>query len=223
MIQFCETAKVSDLNGEREGASLATSPKPGNNDSEPVSFFVRLTDNEFEPTIRSWRCPALDLPGSTVQDVYSRGSRIDKEKYRIIENQSYIRWVADGEPPEHIAAQVIVNAENLSNLEVDKDKAKKSEAWWKNFAVVVPIITALIAATASWLIANRSPSIDTKVIRENLGKIEVNITNASNSIPESCPGGKHGQTPDNGPRTIGLLNDARALVGQVREQVAKMP
>ncbi|MGU3539681.1 hypothetical protein [Methylobacterium sp. A54F] len=202
---------------------MTTSPNSGNQDLEPVSFFVKLTDNEFDSTIRSWRCPALDLPGSIVQDVYSRGSRIDKEKYRVIENQSYIRWVADGEPPEHIAAQVVVNAGKLTKLEDDKEKAKESETWWKNFAVIVPIITALIAAMASWLVANHSTPIDAKAIRENLAKIEVNITNAANSIPESCPGGKHGQTPENGPRTINLLNDARTLVGQVRDQVPKIP
>lgn len=216
-----KSVAVRSVTYDAEGA-LDTSTTPKNRDGVPVSFFVRLGDNDFDSATRSWRCPALDLPGSSVNDVYVRGSRIDKERYRIIENQSHIRWV-DGEPPEYITVEVTVNAVQLTNLKQDKDAAQKSETWWRNFGITVPIIVALIAAAASWLAANSSPSTDVEPIIQIIAKIDANITSATNSIPDSCPGGKHGQTPANGPRTIQLLNEARTSLSQVRDQVSKLP
>lgn len=122
-----------------------------------VSFFVRLSENDFEPTIASWRCPALDLPGSSVKEVFADGQRIDKEKYQVIESQSYIRWINSNAPPAHVAALVTVDAETRSQLEKDKHDAEKKETWWRRFSAVVPILTAVMAAAATIYVKTPSP------------------------------------------------------------------
>ncbi|MBY3323799.1 hypothetical protein HFO02_09255 [Rhizobium laguerreae] len=126
-----------------------------------IGFAVRLTQDDLDAATRAWRFPALELPGAALQEVFADGDRIDPEKYRIGRNQ--LRWVHSDNPPEKLTAFVIVDSESRDEIFQSRDqanqsmdKAKKNEDWWKKFATVVPIITALIAATVTLYVANIS-------------------------------------------------------------------
>lgn len=119
-----------------------------------IEFTVRLSQDDFDPVTRAWRFPALELPGASVKEVYADGERVDPEKYRFVGKQ--MRWVPGDTFPEKLLALVRVDGESRDEIFQSRDKAKRNEDRWKKFAIVVPLITAVLGAAVT-LYINRGP------------------------------------------------------------------
>ncbi len=42
-----------------------------------IVFTTRLTEADWDDTLRGWRCPPLAVPGAVVEALYVEGNRID--------------------------------------------------------------------------------------------------------------------------------------------------
>jgi hypothetical protein len=263
---------------------MATQTSDRGEQAHTIGFSVRLTQDDLDPSTRSWRCPALELPGASLQEVYAGGERIDPEKYRVVRNQ--VRWVPGEKPPEKLTAIVSVDSESRDEIFQSRNTAKKNEDWWKKFGTIVPLITAALAAGVSLYVSKTSTSspptqtltmsiapadfdkrmpspkisingqeiatpytaslkADTSArvdlsdnvrlmdalrsrdqrsreflakIVQTLANVDDPLTKAAGNIINSCPGGSGGQTPGNGPATIGLINNARNVTTQLKAE-----
>ncbi|TPI28313.1 hypothetical protein FJW08_21300 [Mesorhizobium sp. B3-2-1] len=290
LLRLCEERYLLSENETKlktRGADLLnTQTSDQETQAHTIGFTVRLTQDDLDPITRSWRCPALELPGASLQEVYADGERIDPEKYRVVRNQ--VRWIGE-KPPEKLAAVVNVDSETSEEVFQSRNEAKKNEDWWRKFGTIVPLITAALAAGVSLYLSKgpapsppsptphtltmriapvdfdkRMPSprisvneqviatpymtslntdmsalidlsdsvnlVDAFVTRDkrtreflakvvqSLASVDDPLTKASSNIIDSCPGGGHGQTPGNGPATIGLINSARDATTQLKAE-----
>jgi|SRR6516225_7642086 hypothetical protein len=93
--------------------------------TENIVFTARLNESDWDSDKKAWRCPALDILGSVVQEVFVSGRRIDRAWYEILAGPAMIRWIRPSPPPQ--IAAVISLKETLS-LRSDTEK-------WKKFTV----------------------------------------------------------------------------------------
>jgi hypothetical protein len=107
-------------------------------DSEIV-FTVRLTRDDWDPSMRAWRCPALAIPKAEIADLFVDGRRTDKADYEVIKGPPAVRWIA-ANPPDLVAVQIRLG-EELS-LEAETDR-------WKKLTVVLPVLASIVAALIS--------------------------------------------------------------------------
>lgn len=101
-----------------------------------ITFTTRLTEQDWEPTLRAWRCPALAIPKADIQSLFVMGSRIDKSNYEVLRGPLAIRWIA-ADPPAEALAQVQLGEE----LSLESETSR-----WKKLAVVLPFIASIVAA-----------------------------------------------------------------------------
>jgi hypothetical protein len=102
-----------------------------------IVFTARLNAADWDSEKQAWRCPALDIPSATIREVFVSGERADKPWYEILSGPAMVRWVLPNLPPQ--IAVVISLSETLS--------LSSETGWWKKFAIIVPIIASLGAAT----------------------------------------------------------------------------
>jgi hypothetical protein len=109
---------------------------------EEIVFTTRLTPDDWDPNIRAWRCPAVDIPSAFIKTAYDpKGQLLAGDYLKIDKGPARVSWKG---PDKHPAQIVLVLAlgEELSPV--------SAELFWKRLAIVVPIIAALISAGATW-------------------------------------------------------------------------
>jgi hypothetical protein len=104
-----------------------------------IAFNVRLGEADWDDTMSGWRCPALNVPGAKVEDVYVEGARVDRAKYEVLESLGIIRWAAGNRPTRATASITLTRALSLGT-ETDR---------WKRLAIVLPVIATIVAAVIS--------------------------------------------------------------------------
>jgi hypothetical protein len=117
-----------------------------------IVFTTRLTEADWDDTLRGWRCPPLAVPGAIVEALYIEGNRIDTARYEVLSEQAVIRWTLSDQP-QRAAAMIRLTEKLTLGAETDR---------WKKLAIVLPvsatIISAGIAATATWLAKPAPPT-----------------------------------------------------------------
>jgi hypothetical protein len=104
-------------------------------------FTIRLAPDDWDPTLGAWRCPALDIPSAFIKEAYdSKGQPLSLELLKIDKGPARVSWRGPERPPQ--IALAVGLGEELSPT--------SEENFWKRFAIVVPIITAVIAALATY-------------------------------------------------------------------------
>lgn len=114
---------------------------------DKIGFTLRLTPADWDAGLNAWRCPAVDIPGAFIQQARdANGKPMELELLKIEKGPARITWIGAGQPAQISVA--IGLGEELS--------LTSNERFWKRFAVVVPIITALIGAGATYLSTSSS-------------------------------------------------------------------
>lgn len=70
----------------------------GINGMPEVVFAIRLTNEDWDEVMRGWRCPVLSVPGAIVEAVYVEGNRIDSARYEVLQQNTFLRWIAADHP-----------------------------------------------------------------------------------------------------------------------------
>lgn len=118
-------------------------------DKQDIAFTVIVDGREWDEVLGGWRCPALKIPGATVEGVYVRGNRVEPHCYQVKHGAGVVRWIGS-EVPER-AGILIELTKELS----PKDLTLR----WKKFALFVPIFAALAGASFQYLISSpRTPA-----------------------------------------------------------------
>ena len=86
-----------------------------------IVFTARLNAADWDSEKQAWRCPALDIPGATIREVFVSGERADKPWYEVLSGPAMVRWVLPNPPPQ--IAVVISLSEALS--------LSSETGWWK--------------------------------------------------------------------------------------------
>jgi hypothetical protein len=129
-----------------------------------IAFNIRLAEADWEDSMSGWRCPALNVPGAEVEDVYVEGARADRAKYEVLPNHSIIRWIPGDRPPRATASIKLTKALSLGT-ETDK---------WRRLAIILPVIATVLAAiiSGSATYFSRSP-----VLKTDSGAAQVGASN----------------------------------------------
>ena len=110
---------------------------------QEIVFTLRLTSDDWDSHLRAWRCPAIDIPSAFIKEVRdAKGQPIAMSLLKIDKGPARLTWNGPGQQPSQIAVAVGLGEELSPTSE---------EHFWKRLAIVVPIITAIIGAAASWL------------------------------------------------------------------------
>jgi hypothetical protein len=113
-----------------------------------MDFTVTVSDDDWDVVKGGWRCPALQIPGTTVIDVYVSGSVVDPKMYDVNNELSLIRWSSNDHPKQasiHIQAQKALSTQELTLK-------------WKKIAIMLPVIGALATALVTKLTVTPQPS-----------------------------------------------------------------
>jgi hypothetical protein len=106
----------------------------------PISFSVTLTARDWDPNLGGWRCPALRIPGSVIDALFDKGSRVDSSWYEPLPEHGMVRWVRDDDHP-HEPTILLKLTQELSTRELTTR--------WKKLAIVLPVIATVLAAVVS--------------------------------------------------------------------------
>lgn len=104
-------------------------------------FTIRLTEEDWDSDVRAWDCAALDIPGAYIETAFDKGQVLDQTMFKIDHGPARVRWLGSRRPQQ--IRLVVGLGEPLT--------PKSAEEFWKRLAIVVPIITAIITATATYL------------------------------------------------------------------------
>jgi hypothetical protein len=104
-----------------------------------IVFTTRLTEADWDDTIRGWRCPVLGVPGAVVDALYLEGGRVDPARYEVLAGQAFIRWIL-ADRPERAAVVIKLTQELTLGTETDR---------WKRLAIVLPVVATIVAAAIS--------------------------------------------------------------------------
>jgi hypothetical protein len=111
-----------------------------------IAFTIALTQNDWDVTRRGWRCPVLKIPGAKVDGLYA-GAQLDESWYKADGVHEIVRW-ARSETPPATAALAVKLPEDWT--------PRESKDFWKKLAIVVPIVTALITTSGTYLAAKKA-------------------------------------------------------------------
>ena len=101
-----------------------------------IVFTTRLTEADWDDTVRGWRCPPLAVPGAIVEALYVEGNRIDSARYEVLQEQSLIRWMP-ADQPQRVATTIRLTEILTLGTETDR---------WKKLAIVLPVIATILSA-----------------------------------------------------------------------------
>jgi len=101
-----------------------------------IVFTTRLTEADWDDTVRCWRCPPLAVPGAMVEALYVEGTRIDSARYEVLREQSLIRWMS-ADQPQRVAATIRLTEDLTLGTETDR---------WKKLAIILPVIATIMSA-----------------------------------------------------------------------------
>ncbi|HEY2977823.1 MAG TPA: hypothetical protein VGJ35_07625 [Burkholderiaceae bacterium] len=120
-----------------------------------IAFTVSLVENDWDKNLGGWRCSVLRIPGAEVQGLYA-GTKVDDAWYQVDRDQGLVRWSRSEEPPKSAALGIHLTEELASRRQRD---------FWKAFAIVVPVLTALITTTGTVMVqrmkARAEPAVTT--------------------------------------------------------------
>jgi hypothetical protein len=106
-----------------------------------LSSHLGLRKKNWDAGVRAWRCAAFDIPTAFVKEAYDpTGQRIAPSNFKIDKGPARVSWQGPGHPTQIVI--IVGLGETLSPT--------SQEDWWKRFALIVPIITAIIAAMATY-------------------------------------------------------------------------
>jgi hypothetical protein len=110
-------------------------------DPEEIVFTLRLTEADWDAGVRAWRCAAFDIPSAFIKEAYDPdGQRISASMFKVDKGPARVSWQGPGHPSQIVI--IVGIGETLSPT--------SNEDWWKRFAIIVPIITAIIGAGAAF-------------------------------------------------------------------------
>jgi hypothetical protein len=131
-----------------------------------ISFGLSLTESDWDPRNRGWRCDALMVPGSKLKQVALRGQIISDGSYRI--DGSLILWLAKKVPTEIFLTVALeqdlsgLEQERLrlegvkTKLEADKVSLEQqkflSERRWKVYSAIGAVASVLLTVATTQLI-----------------------------------------------------------------------
>jgi hypothetical protein len=101
-----------------------------------IAFTLSLTEADWDSAIRAWRCPALRVPGVSVDALYADG-RVHPDDYSVDAQQHLILWRKRAQQPPVATASVHLTQE-LTTQDVT--------ARWKAVAIWLPPAVAIIVA-----------------------------------------------------------------------------
>lgn len=107
-----------------------------------MDFTITLADDDWDPTRGGWRCPALEIPGAELKQIFVQGKVVDPAQYQVDTKLRLVRWSGLKRPP--LAAAHLVLSKALSTQELT--------ARWKKIAIVLPVAGTLAASliAAEW-------------------------------------------------------------------------
>jgi len=107
------------------------------------SFLVRATREDWQNESGSWHVPALKIPGAKIEKVFVDGGEANPDSYNLIEGQELLRWKDRSNAPS--AATIAVTlTKSLSTTD--------ETGFWKRLAVLMPLFTALVSATLTYIL-----------------------------------------------------------------------
>ena len=104
-----------------------------------IVFTTRLTEADWDDTLRGWRCPPLAVPGAIVEALYVEGNRIDSARYEVLQERSLIRWTPSDQP-QRVAATIRLTEDLTLGTETDR---------WKKLAIILPVVATVVSAVIS--------------------------------------------------------------------------
>ncbi len=148
-----------------------------------IVFTLRLAEEDWDPDVQAWNCPAFDIPSSYVKEAFAGGQRLSANMFKVEKGPARVSWQGGNHPPQIVA--IVGVGEALSPTSY--------EEWWKRFAIIVPIITAIIAAGATYA---GNPSCDQKALNDAAANILVAVdqvkTFTARVSGKVCSGGGSG-------------------------------
>jgi hypothetical protein len=116
--------------------------------AEEIVFTIRLTSEDWDAGTRSWRCAALEIPSEFIKGAFDpKGQPLATELLKIDKGPARVTWRGSGQPSQ--ITLVVGLGEELS--------PSSEGRFWKRLAIVVPIITALIGAAATYVTKDPGP------------------------------------------------------------------
>jgi hypothetical protein len=109
-------------------------------ETSPVAIYVRLGEDDWDKTIKGWRCSALSIPTATIDELISSDSLSDS-LYSIDRIGGVIRWRGGTEAPSSLTARI-----TLSSQLITEDSADKKSA---SAAIRVGLISAAAGVVAA--------------------------------------------------------------------------
>lgn len=112
------------------------------------TFTITVFDDDYDSSLGGWRCSALRLPGSTLQELRADGVVQDSSYWRAVPELGLVKWSREVRPMQAVLV-----------LRVADDLAPASQAIrLKRLAIVAPvvatIVTALITAGTTWAVSS---------------------------------------------------------------------
>jgi hypothetical protein len=127
-----------------------------------ITIPTKLTEADWDKSMKAWRCPALRVPGAVIAAVFIDGSRTDKTNYEALPDQGFIRWIAAKKPVE---ALVSIELTEALSKEVDTDRWKadalskqKDKKRLQLLAIILPVFGAIVGALITSLVPVLVPS-----------------------------------------------------------------
>ena len=114
-----------------------------------MDFTITLSNDDWDRSKGGWRCPALQIPGVQVKNVYVDGTALDEKLYDVNTSLLLIRW----SQPTHPRQAAV-------HLQVDKAlSTEELTLRWKKLAIVLPVVGSIAAGliTAIFKDAPREP------------------------------------------------------------------
>jgi hypothetical protein len=128
-----------------------------------MDFTITLSNDDWDHLKGGWRCPALQIPGIQVENVYVDGTAVDEKLFDVNVALLLIRW----SQPTHPRQAAI-------HLQVDKAlSTEELTSRWKKLAIVLPVVGSLAAAliTAVFKDTSKTSSPVTKSTKKEVARI----------------------------------------------------
>lgn len=111
-----------------------------------IAFTTAVSSADWDDNLGGWRCPALKIPGATIDAVFTPSGRIDKAWYEVLADIDIVRWVHGSDAPKGATFSILLTKE-LSTQELT--------VRWKRLAIVLPVIASILVALIPHFFADK--------------------------------------------------------------------
>lgn len=115
-------------------------------DKQDIVFTVTVTEEDWDLRLRGWRCPALKIPGATVESVFVSGDHVDSSQYEVKYDLDIIRWALPKHPP-----QATIQVKLTKKLYTEDLSLK-----WKKLAIIFPLVATIFATSITGFLSYRA-------------------------------------------------------------------